>query len=294
MPSVLSRHKRQGLSYLRGGDGTPLLLLHGLPGSSRSWKPVGEHLASQYDVIIPDLSGFGHSENLDRELHLDHEFYMEAHAETVQGLLDALDIESFLLGGHGFGGAVALTLIQLFPERTPQGLVLSAPNLFDGAHVPWPLRIAGMPGLRALVVPLLAGTRPGLRLVYWAAVQNKAAFGRDAFEQHLTPSGVEQTRRILQRGLAGRPDRHVETEALLARLNVPTLVLWGDRDPLLSDDAIRHLVDTLPSATPVLFKDTGHFVPEERPDGVAWHVEDFFRAQSSHSPQPVWERWSPS
>jgi len=294
MPPVLARHERRGLSYLRGGEGPPLLLLHGIPGSSHSWEPVGTSLASQYEVLIPDLSGFGHSEGLDRDLHLDHEFYMEAHAETVQGLLDALEIDSFFLGGHGFGGAVALTLIRLFPAYAPRGLVLSAPSLFDSAHAPWPLRIAGVPGLGPLAVRLLAGTRLGLRLVYWAAVCNRASFGRDAFEKHLTPSGIEQTRRILQRGLAGRTDRYAEMEALLSCLDAPTLVLWGDRDPLLPADAIRGLVDILPDATPVLFKDTGHFVPEERPDGVAWHVEDFFRARSSHSPRPVWERGSRS
>ena len=294
MSPDLSRHESRGLSYLRGGSGTPLLLLHGLAGSSHTWAPVGERLASEYDVIIPDLSGFGHSDGLRDDLHLDHEFYMEAHAETIRGLLDDLDVETFILGGHDFGGAVALTLLRLFPAHTPKGLVLSAAPLFADAPAPWPLRLAGTPGVGRLLVRLVAGTRLGLRLLYWAAAHNKATFGRSAFERHLTPSGIEQTRRIAQRNLTDAQGNAAALEALLPRLDVPTLVLCGDGDPLSPVDNAKQLVRTLPDATLVIFEETGHFVPEERPDGVSWHIEDFFRTRSSRSPRPVWERWSSS
>ena len=294
MPTALSRHAHRGLSYLRGGDGEPLLLLHGIPGSAHSWEGAGRHLASHYDVIIPDLSGFGHSAENGQELHLDHEFYLEAYAETIRGLLDELDVESVYLGGHDFGGSVALTLLRLFPELTPKGLVLAATNLFADTAVPWPLRLAGVPGLGSVFARLVAGNRLGLRLLYWAAVRNKATFGTSDFERHLTPSGIEQTRRILQRSVVGRRGKYEEIEALLPHLDVPTLVLVGDRDPFLAVEEAKRLVDTLPDAMLTVFKKTGHFVPEERPDGVAWHVADFFRSRSSRSPRPVWERWSPS
>jgi pimeloyl-ACP methyl ester carboxylesterase len=294
MTPVLSHHERGGLSYLRGGDGDPLLLLHGLPGSSHSWEPAGCHLASHYDVIIPDLSGFGHSEGLDRELHLDHAFYMEAHAETIHGLLDALDLDAFYLAGHDFGGAVAVTLLRLFPEYTPKGLVLMATNLFTDTPVPLPLRLAGVPGLGTAVVRLVAGTRLGLRAMYWAAVHDKDTFGVEDFERHLTPSGIDQTRRIFRRSLTDMQGNYEDVEALLPQLDVPTLVLWGDRDPFFSVEEAERLVDTLPDATLTIFKETGHFVPEERPEGVAWHVRDFLRARSSRPPRPIWERWSSS
>jgi pimeloyl-ACP methyl ester carboxylesterase len=292
MPPVLSRHESSGLSYLRGGEGAPFLLLHGVPGSSHSWRPVGERLASRYDVIVPDLSGFGHSDALRHGLHLDHDFYLEAYAETIRGLLDDLDVGPFFLGGHDFGGAVALTLVRLFKEYTPRGLVLSATNPFPDERGPWPLRLAGLPGLGPLLVRLFAGTRLGLRLCYWAGASNKATFGADAFERHLTAAGVEQTRRVVRRSFAGA--QGTDLAPVLSSLEVPTLVLWGDRDPFYGLAVAKRLVEALPDATLVVFEETGHFVPEERPDGVTWHVEDFFRARSSRSPRPVWERWSPS
>ena len=294
MPATLSRHAHRGLSYLRGGDGEPLLLLHGIPGSAHSWAAAGQHLASNYDVIIPDLSGFGQSVENGQRLHLDHEFYLEAYAETIWGLLEEIDVTSCYLGGHDFGGAVALALIRLFPELTPRGLVLAATNPFVDTPVPWPLRLAGVPGLGSVFVRLVAGTRLGLRLLYWYAVRNKDTFETVDFDRHLTPSGIEQTRSILQRSIVGKRDNYEEIEALLPHLDFPALVLVGDRDPFLSVEQAKRLVEALPDAMLTVFKETGHFLPEERPDGVAWHVLDFFRARSSRSPRPVWERWSPS
>ncbi|MBZ0277534.1 MAG: alpha/beta fold hydrolase, partial [Anaerolineae bacterium] len=57
--TLLTRHKHAGISYLTAGKGTPLLLLHGIPGSSNAWERVGIQLSDHYHVIIPDLMGFG-------------------------------------------------------------------------------------------------------------------------------------------------------------------------------------------------------------------------------------------
>lgn len=286
MSASLSRHKRAGLRYFRGGSGPSLLLLHGVPGSSHTWRSAGRLLAAHYDVIIPDLGGFGTSPSLDEDLHLDHELYLEAHAESVHRLLDALDVQSLYLGGHDVGGAVAVTLLRLFPEYAARGLVLAATNLFTDPYVPLPLRLAGVPVLGPAFFRLLAGTRPGLRLLYRIGAHHKAAFPLAAFDRHLTPAGVEQTWRILHRSLANPKASYRDVEAVLPTLDVPTVVLWGDRDVLLPTDAARRLVDTLPDATLSLFEATGHFVPEERPEMTAGHTDDFFRARSASRPRP--------
>ena len=282
MPPSLSRHEHAGLHYFRGGSGPPLLLLHGLPGSSHTWRSAGRLLAAHYDVIVPDLGGFGDSAPLDDEaLHLDHDFYMEAHAEALHRLLDCLDVDTLYLGGHDFGGPVGLTLLRLFPRYTARGLVLSATNLFTDPHVPLPLRVANVPLLGTAAFRLLAGTRPGLRLLYRAAVQNRSAFPIREFDRHLTASGLNQTWRIFHRSLANLEDSYRDVEALLPRLDVPTIVLWGDRDPFFPVDAATRLVEALPDATLSIFEDTGHFVPEERPEMTAGHTDDFFRARTS-------------
>lgn len=275
MSQRLSRHTNQGLSYLRGGSGTPLLLLHGIPGSANSWEKAGQQLSSHYDVIIPDLKGFGES---DCPEHFDHDLYMEAHADAVHRLLVALDVRQVFLGGHDFGGSVALTLLRLFPELEVEGLVLSATNAFTDPYVPVPFRFARVPVLGSALFRLIAGTRLGLRLLYWMGTYDKSTFSAADFAHHLTPSGIEQTRQILHRSLADLTGQYEHIEALLSDLSVPTLALWGERDPFFPIEHAKRLVNTLPYATLTILEETGHFVPEERPKMTAWHMDDFLRA----------------
>jgi pimeloyl-ACP methyl ester carboxylesterase len=275
MSSVLSRHDRGGLSYLRGGNGTPLFLLHGIPGSAHSWEAAGEHLTSNYDVIIPDLGGFGASDTLE---HLDHDFYLEAHADAVHRFVNDLGIQNFFLGGHGFGGAVALTLLRLFPDHAVEGLVLAATNLFATSSVPLPLRLARLPVLGSALARLGGGTRLGRWLMYWAAVHNKAAFRYADFTQHFTSAGVRQTQQVLRRSLTDPQGTYREIEEALPHIDVPTLVLGGDRDPFFPVSEAKRIVRALSYATLTILDETGHFVPEERSEMTAWHVDDFFRA----------------
>src|SRR5262245_42091134 len=124
MDERLHRRRGAGLSFLMGGDGEPLLLLHGVPGSSQSWQKVGIKVASRFRVIIPDLMGFGASDPPADD------FYLEAQARSLRALLNYLQIKSLILGGHGFGASVALTLMRLYPELHVSGLILSATHLF--------------------------------------------------------------------------------------------------------------------------------------------------------------------
>jgi len=280
MSSVLTRHQRGPLSYLRGGSGPTLVLLHGLPGSAHSWARAATLLAAQYDVILPDLGGFGASDELHEERYLDHELYLDAHADAVHRLLDELDVTTLFLGGHDFGGAVALALYRLFPDLSMRGLVLSASFLVPDASLPLPLRLAETPVVGPMGLWLATGTRLGLNLLYRLAVQNRGTFRRADFKRHLTPSALRQTHRLFRHRLTGYTPPHADTAALLSRLDVPTLALWGDSDPFCPVHAARRLVRALPNASLSIFEDTGHFVPEERPEMTAWHIDDFFRSQA--------------
>lgn len=281
MSDILRRHRNGSLSYLRGGDGPPLLLLHGAPGSAHSWAGVSRVLASHYDVIVPDLQGFGASDTPSDQLHLDHALYVEAHADTVYHLLDHLQVDTLFLGGHSFGGLLALTLLRLFPDLSIRGLALAATTPFADASVPAPLQLASLPVIGRAALWATFGTRPGLRMLYRVAVGNRVSFPRHHFDRHLTPTSLRHTRRIFRRRYAEPTDTYRDAEALLPRLDVPTIVLWGDRDPLEPVGTAARLVRALPDATLSIFDDTGHFVPEEQPEMTAWHMDDFFHARTA-------------
>ena len=108
------------LAYDRRGKGTPLVLLHGYPLDHQLWDEVVPLLQDQFDVILPDLRGFGGSSTVDS-------FYtMEDIASDIAGLLDFLGIPKAVIVGHSMGGYVALAFARLYPERVAGlGLVSS-------------------------------------------------------------------------------------------------------------------------------------------------------------------------
>lgn len=273
MSDALVRRRVHGISFLEGGEGMPLVLLHGIPGSAVTWANVGRRLTSSYRVIIPDLAGFGASDPPSDD------YYMRAQAGHIRQLLNGLGIEDFVLGAHDFGGPVALTLLRHFPELRVRALVVSATNFFTDTYVPPPLRLASVPVLGTLFFKLAAGNSVGLRLMYRAANRQ----GLRAPQEHLTRSGMDLTRRIFQRSLADLPGNYAPLQNMLREIRIPTLVLWGDRDPFFSISVGQRIADAIPGAQIHVLSDTGHFVPEEQPARVANEVNRFL-SSLAHAP----------
>jgi pimeloyl-ACP methyl ester carboxylesterase len=259
MDERLHRRRGAGLSFLMGGDGEPLLLLHGVPGSSQSWQKVGIKIASRFRVILPDLMGFGASDAPPDE------FYLEAQAKSVRALLSYLQINTLYLGGHGFGASVALTMMRLYPELNVRGLVLAATTPFADTRLPFPLMLARWPLFNTLFARGMAGNRLGLRALYESATENKDEARWRDFRRHLTSGSIKLTRRILQRMLADPRTSYAEIEAVLPQITCPTLLLWGDDDPVYTAQVGERVAAALPDALLKIYAYTGHFVPEERP-----------------------------
>jgi pimeloyl-ACP methyl ester carboxylesterase len=266
----MERHKEGELSFLRGGEGEPLVLLHGIPGSAYAWEASGRLLTDRYQVIIPDLLGFGRSERPRGD------YYMVAQAVAIRELLVDLDIQSLYLGGHDFGAPVTLTLMRLFPELGVRGLVLSATNVFTDTHVPLPLRAARIPYLSTAFYKAMVGNRLGMRLMYLAATKDKSEVPWESFSRHLTPEGINLTRRIFQRSLSDLEANYRAIENMLPAITPPTLVLWGANDPFFAASVGQRVHRTIPGSRLKIYEDTGHFVPEERPSRVARDIIDFF------------------
>lgn len=264
----LDRRQERGTSYLTDGEGYPLLFLHGIPGSAYTWESVALRLRDQFRVIVPDLRGFGHSAP-------SRNYYMQGQARAVKRLLDDLNIEECTLVTHDFGGPVGLTMMRLFSQPMVQRLVLTNTNVFTDTYVPPLLRIAKIPFLNTTFFSLIAGNRFGLWLMYQSAVQQKQNLTWRKFKRHLTPTGIQMTRRIFQRSLADLEANYRDIEQLLPELAVPTHILWGDSDPFFSLEVGERTRDAFPDAELTVLNQTGHFVPEERPAKVTFTLLNF-------------------
>ena len=261
-------------SFLTSGEGEPLLLLHGIPGSAYTWEQAGSLLAEHFRVIIPDLRGFGQS-----EAPVD-DYYMEAQAHSLHELLTGLGIRGLSIGAHDFGGPVAFTLMRLYPELDVRAVVVSATNLFTDTYIPPPLRLAAVPLLGSLLFRAAAGNRAGLRMMYLAATRNKSAAPWSSFRRHLTSSGISLTRRIFQRSLADLRGNYEGIERMLPSMTQPALVLWGDRDPFFGRAVGERTHRALRGSSLKVYPETGHFVPEERPMEVARDIQTFLLSKA--------------
>lgn len=110
------------MHYLRCGEGKPILLLHGMPGSSFMWRSVLPGLAAEGCCIAPDLIGVGHSGVPDSS------FSVQEHIRYVEAFIEALHLEQVLLVVHGWGSVIGLDIASRHPERF-RGVVMCEAHL---------------------------------------------------------------------------------------------------------------------------------------------------------------------
>lgn len=263
------QQQRQGpLNHWQCGAGTPLLLLHGLSSTGACWHAVARRLSGNFRVVVPDLLGFGRSDAPSAD------GYMEEQAQALGQLLDGLGIRCLVVGGHDFGGPVAMTLLRLRPDLRVRGVVLCNTNMFMDTPIPWPLQTAGVPLLGSLVYRLMAGSRFGLQMTYQVAVARKDTLSWREFSRDVDARNLRITQYLFQRSLANLPDNYRAVESQLRCTQAPVLVLWGDRDPFFSLEVGRRTAAAAQSGTFRELQGVGHFAPQEAPEAFADAVID--------------------
>ncbi len=245
------------------GDAPPLLLIMGMGFSSRGWDTLPSRLAPEFRVVWFDNRGTGRS-TIPR-----HPFTMRQMAADAAAVLDAAWIESAAVFGISMGGMIALELALRYPARV-RALVLGA------TAAGW-LRSAkpSAATLGTLVLgSLLAGLGPPSRLAKVLVSEEHLARDREGFERWLSRS--EHVSRWIAAHQAAAIATHA-TEARLATLHVPTLVLTGTADRLVPAENSRRLASMIPGARLVELPGAGHCFPLERIDDTVRELTAFLR-----------------
>jgi pimeloyl-ACP methyl ester carboxylesterase len=248
------------LSTMQAGEGPPVVLLHGLGATKASFLPTLAALAPHHRVIAIDLPGFGDSAKPVGGAY-DAPFF----ARAVVALLDALGLDDAALVGNSMGGRVALEVGLAHPARASR-LVLLAPSLAWLRDRPW------APLLR-LVPPQLGLLQPAPRALVEGIVRRTVPGGGDGW----TAAGVDEFLRsyLEPRGRAAfyAAARNIYLEephgddgfwTRLPALDVPSLFVWGRRDPLVPFAFAGHVRRALPAAKH-LELNCGHVPQLERP-----------------------------
>ena len=237
------------LAYERRGKGTPLVLLHGYPLDHRLWDEVVPLLEDQFDLIIPDLRGFGDSSTVDS-------FYtMEDYASDIAGLLDSLGIQKTAIAGHSMGGYVALAFARLFPERVT-GLALVSSQV-----------LADTPAKREdrfKTAAEVADKGPA------SVVESMTPkFSNDARMQEFARSSMELQQPGAYIGALKAMGERVDSTPLLESIQYPVVIIHGDSDNLIPIDRAREVKAALPYAYLVEISGAGHMPMMEAKEQTA-------------------------
>lgn len=275
-------------AYVRAGDGgVPLLCVHGWPETKRIWWRVIEPLAAAgFEVIAPDLRGFG-----DSEPGPDGFGDVPAHSRDLMALLDELGHERVVVCGGDLGGPVVQDLALRYPERVDRMVLFNSPVPYDKE------RMAGM-ATRPLTgssdyyfrqgtdADTLAAelASPDVRRRYIATFYTSrfwahpGAFTPDAVAFHAEPFGDPASMRASFRAYESFFSEDARSEPSLLRRNpdVRCLVLFGPSDHVLYPEFDKMAAVVFPDHVgPFLLRDCGHFVPWEAPHALTSGVAAF-------------------
>ena len=254
------------MAYRRSGSGPTVVLVHGIPGQGRVWDRVQAKLDGQYDVVVPDLIGFGESGR--RSGPTIDNVGPAAQAAELATLLDELGVRGATVVGHDFGAPVSILLAAARPDLVGS-LSILAGNTFPDTPIPLPLSLTTVPLVGGLFSRLLFSA-PSLRLMLRQGT-GPGMPPPDA-DLYLGDGGQQRTIATIFAGaLSQLAELYAPVAEALERLDVPVAVGWGDRDPFFP---IAQAERTAAAARARLdvFGGAGHFLPHERPDEVACHI----------------------
>lgn len=263
------------VAYREAGDpdAPAVVLIHGMAGSSSAWRDALPGLAEHAHVIAPDLLGHGRSDKPAGDYSLGN------HASLVRDLMAQLGLERATIIGQSLGGGVALQFAYQYPEACERLVLVNSGGL--GRDVNVLLRLLSLPGAE-LVLPIVAppfirdtgnsvsrwmhshGIRPPKVAEMWQAYASLAeSENRRAFLRTL--------RSVVDAGgqAVSARDRLYLAEAM------PTLIIWGDNDPIIPCQHGIDAAEVMPGSRLVIFEGVGHFPHVEVPDEFVAAVNDF-------------------
>ena len=262
------------IAYRVAGKGPVLLLVHGMAGSSTTWRYVMPSLAEWFTVLAPDLLGQGQSDKPRGD------YSLGAHANTLRDVLNALDHQRATVIGQSLGGGVAMQLAYQFPERCERLVLVDSGGL--GREVTFYLRILTVPGFES-VFPLFCTPRlrdAGNRIATWlgrAGVHSTPA-SQEVWRSYASLADAEN-RRAFFRSLHEVIDSSGQAVSALGRLyraaQLPTLIVWGAQDPFIP---VRHAVaahKAIPGSRLEIFDGVGHYPHCEAPERFVEVLVDF-------------------
>jgi pimeloyl-ACP methyl ester carboxylesterase len=268
------------VGYRTGGSGPVIVLVHGMAGSSATWRYVLPALTEHFTVVAPDLVGHGESEKPRGDYSLGN------FASGVRDLMLALGHERATLVGQSLGGGIAMQFAYQFPERCDRLILVSSGGLGD--EVNWLLRALALPGAE---LALRLGCHDwvhdaGATVRGWLARVglhtgrhvNEVWEGYGSLADGDTRTAFMHTLRSVV-DIGGQ--RVSATDRLYLAAEMPTLIMWGDKDHIIPVAQGYASHETMPGSRLEIFEGMGHFPHCENPVRFCDLLVDFMQTTAA-------------
>lgn len=243
--------------------GEPLLLIHGFGGNKDNFTRIADKLQN-YHLIIPDLLGFGESSK-----PMDADYRADAQATRLHELLQAKGLaDPIHVGGNSMGGAIAVAYAAKYPQEV-ESLWLIDTAGFWSAGLPKSLEGATLDDN-----PLLVNQKEDFYNMYDFVMNQppyipksvKAVFAQERIaNQELHADILEQ---IVM-------DNVEERAKVIAEYDIPTLVVWGEKDQVIKPETVNLIKEIIPQAQVIMMDDVGHVPMIESVKQTASNYEAF-------------------
>jgi haloalkane dehalogenase len=261
--------------FVDEGEGENLLLLHGNPSWSFYYRKLILALRGSHRLIAVDHIGCGLSDKPQK-----YPYTLAQHISNVERLVEQRGLRDITLVVHDWGGPIGLGFAVRNPETISRIIILNTVG-FPLPKIPWFLRVCGSKRLGAFLVRRLnlfaktaarVGVRTGNRM------------SKEVREAYLAPYDSYAHRVAIHRFIQDIPFRKSSSclpllqdiEAGLQKLkDIPTLIVWGGKDPVFTLSALQRWREHLPDADVVLLPQSGHYVLEDSPDKVLKEIDAF-------------------
>lgn len=257
------------ISYLEGGQGEPLLLVHGFGADKDNWTRVAGRLTSHYRVIAVDLPGFG-----DSGKPIDRRYRIQDQVENLHAIIQAFGLKTLHLGGSSMGGQIVASYAARYPQAVrslwllaPLGVATAKPSeMFQEIE-----RMG--PGAR---MPLISRTPEDFRAVF-DLMFVKPPMELSAAMPYLADRAVAN-HKLHERIYQELRDESIPLENLMGGSPVPARIVWGEQDRVLDPSGAKILATLMPKSSVFLVPDAGHLPMIERPRLVA---KDYLKFRAS-------------
>jgi pimeloyl-ACP methyl ester carboxylesterase len=257
-----------------------ILLLHGLPSSSRMFEPLLTRLADRYRLIAPDYPGFGHSDWPDPKQFA---YTFDHIAKITEDFTQALGLSRYTLYMQDYGGPVGFRMLLAHPERVQALIVQNAVAHNEGLGANWVTRRAFWADrasyddkLRANLLSLAAtkarhvGDDPKVELYDPDLWTDEYAF--------LNAPGQAQIQSDLFYDYRTNVEAYPKWQAWMRKTQPRLLVIWGKHDPSFDIGEPERYRKDVPNAQ-IHVLDAGHFALDTRANEIAALIRDFLKAQ---------------